>query len=205
MLETTHSARESYEQVSDWDIELLVYWGFYSQICCLRVLAVEPLDCGDVLKGILFTWYWAHRPLSYIVETTKPQQAVTHSTSDAGQWYDADRSTTVQNADAHLIMGLSCCDHIHNALMPLHWLAVMYTIGFKSTLQMYLVFISKCPHYQYISDSESPPSQIMIIIITLYCTEDQNQTERQSLSRCWTYDLEQPTAVRSWCRGCRLL
>jgi len=45
----------------------------------------------------------------------------------------------VQNATAHLLMGLSERDHVHSALKELHWLPVVYRIKFKLALMMYTI------------------------------------------------------------------
>jgi len=41
----------------------------------------------------------------------------------------------VQNAAAHLVLGLSPCDHVSPALLEMHWLPVYYGIQFKLGLQ----------------------------------------------------------------------
>ena len=62
----------------------------------------------------------------------------------------------VQNAAAHLVLGLSRNDHVHPALKELHWLPVVYRIKFKLALVMFTIHTHQCP--VYLTDSVHPYS-----------------------------------------------
>ena len=64
----------------------------------------------------------------------------------------------VQNAAAHLVLGLSPRDHVSPALLELHWLPLYYRIQFKLGLLMYMAHNGQSP--MYISDALTPVSRV---------------------------------------------
>jgi len=73
------------------------------------------------------------------------------------QWSTVAPLQWVQNSAARLVLGLSPCDHVSQALTDLHWLPVRYRMQYKLALMMYMAHTGQTTSYT--KDAVTPISQ----------------------------------------------
>ena len=114
--------------------------------------------------------------------------------------------TTAACAKRHLVMRLLCRDHVHDTV---HW----YNFnGCQSCTELgsnwHCRCINNCPccinDSVSLVNSQSPHHRLRSSSSCYTVLTTRTQTQQCSIFCCWTCDLEQSTAVRSWCRQCHL-